>query len=543
MNINLNYTYSGTNSPITGDSQTAETNLRPSEQVVRELSLAAAAKGTMFQGDILDIRGNQVSIQVGNNILNALLDQGVNVNIGERISFQVKENNGAKVMITPVAEGNSQTQNVLAKTLEEASLPVTERNLQAVKEMMNHGMPVDKNSMAEMGRILNQFQDANVETIIGLKSHDLPVSEGNITQFEAYQNMEGKLTDQLNNIVTELGSVIEGEEDPKVLGQLNDLLNQINDLVSSGKEETAAGAQKVQPDIVSVQEEAVKPEQPVSQTTEDGMVQTKNAAVAEQAETSQANQSAALTEQAKTTAAPAEQADIRQAATPEQALQAESEQPQAADVKQQLKALLSEITSNIEKNLLLTPEQLSSHGDKAVKELYEKLNETADKLMQILENSGHENSKLMDMAGDMKNNMSFMQDFNQVASYVQLPMKLGTNAKTGELYVMARKEKRIQPDGPLTAFLHLDMDALGATDVRVALYQGKITTKFTLDNDDSMRLVEEHLPELQKRLENLGYSVSLSVEEAEKKTVPFEQILEADKPTQTVKRFSFDVRA
>jgi hypothetical protein len=337
--------------------------------------------------------------------------------------------------------------------------------------------------------------------------------------------------------------VIEGEEDPKVLGQLNDLLNQINELVSSGKEETAAGAQKMQPDIVSVQEETAKPEQPVSQTTEDGMVQTKNAAVAEQPETSQANQSAALTEQAKTTAAPTEQTDIRQAATPEQALQTESEQPQTTDVKQQLKALLNEITSNIEKNLLLTPEQLSSHGDKAVKELYEKLNETTDKLMQILENSGQENSKLMDMAGDMKNNMSFMQDFNQVASYVQLPMKLGTNAKTGELYVMARKEKRVQPDGPLTAFLHLDMDALGATDVRVALHQGKITTKFTLDNDDSMRLVEEHLPELQKRLENLGYSVSLSVEEAEKKTVPFEQILEADKPTQTVKRFSFDVRA
>ena len=52
-----------------------------------ELSLYNAPKGSAFQGDILNVQGNQVSIQVGKYILNAVLENGMNVNIGDRLSF------------------------------------------------------------------------------------------------------------------------------------------------------------------------------------------------------------------------------------------------------------------------------------------------------------------------------------------------------------------------------------------------------------------------------------------------------------------------
>ena len=45
---------------------------QPVNATGKELVLYYAAKGTIFQGDILDVRGNQVSIQSGNNILSAL---------------------------------------------------------------------------------------------------------------------------------------------------------------------------------------------------------------------------------------------------------------------------------------------------------------------------------------------------------------------------------------------------------------------------------------------------------------------------------------
>ena len=90
-----------TNIPSHGNGQIQNPDAVPSQgradlQQNGELSLANAAKGSVFQGNVIDIRGNQVQIQVGNAVLNALLENSVNVNIGEDLSFLVKENTGTK---------------------------------------------------------------------------------------------------------------------------------------------------------------------------------------------------------------------------------------------------------------------------------------------------------------------------------------------------------------------------------------------------------------------------------------------------------------
>ncbi|MDY5578210.1 MAG: flagellar hook-length control protein FliK [Lachnospiraceae bacterium] len=455
---------------------------QPVNATGKELVLYYAAKGTIFQGDILDVRGNQVSIQSGNNILSALLENGMNVNIGDHLSFLVKENDGTKILLKPVMEEETNIQNVLVKTLEEASLPVTERNLSAVKEMMSHGMPVDRNSMMETGKLLTQFQSANVETIVGLKSHGLPVTETNITMFETYQRAEGKISDNLNSIVSELNQMAEQAIQTKNFGNVEELLTKVNQIFSEDIENKILENESV----------------PKVNSSSDGNLTIK--------------------------------------ATPE-ILQ---ESPEV-----HIRTLVKNIEANIMKNLMITPEQLTENGEKSIKELYHKLYETTDKLSEIVSSSGNGESKLMSTAGDLKNNLSFMQDFNQLSAYVQLPVQINGKEHNSELYVLSRKRKKYSPDEALTAFLHLDMEHLGATDVRVSLLNGKINTKFTLDNDDSMKLIEEHLDELKKRLETLGYSVEISAEteKIEKNKTAFEKVLEADRPKHDVKRFSFDVRA
>ena len=80
---------------------------------------------------------------------------------------------------------------------------------------------------------------------------------------------------------------------------------------------------------------------------------------------------------------------------------------------------------------------------------------------------------------------------------------------------MARK------DGMLTAFLHLDMDNLGALDVSIALQteRNQVTTKFYLD-EDSIALVEGHIDGLAQRLSKKGYQCkNMILEKEEDKTV------------------------
>lgn len=531
-----------------------------------ELSLYNAPKGSVFQGDILNVQGNQVSIQVGNYMLNAMLENGMNVNIGDRLSFLIKDNVGAKILLKPFHENGesiqgSNMQNSLIKTLEEASLPVTERSMAAVKEMMSYGMSIDKNSMADIGRLLNQFKSANVETIISLKSHDIPVTQENITQFEAYKNAEGKLLDQMKGIVKELSSMVENadtmqslEKTGELFGKLKELFQNVGNQLetSDGRvtitmsktadtNEMAQTTEKtievLNPESDKVSQESVKSNQQNAQL--DGKPVLNETIQAdskiESPEKQQTDNKNVLHENLQT--------DNKTNQSESQQVLNQSGDKMILEIKQQLSDEVKKIETAIKEKLLLTPEQLAEKGEKAVKELYETIEKTADKMTELLEASGEGKSKLMTAAGDLKNNMNFMSDLNEMAAYVQLPVKLNGREQTGELYVLSRKKNKSSKDGPLTAFVHLDMEYLGATDVKVSLVNGKVSTKFTLNNDESIKLVEVHLPELKKRLEELGYSVSLSVDKITEKKLPFEKILEADKPVQNIKRFSFDVRA
>ena len=524
----------------------------------KELSLYNAPQGSVFQGDILDVRGNQVSIQVGKYILNALLDHGMNVNIGDNLSFLVKDNTGAKVLLKPFSENGENIQNSLIKTLEEASLPVTERNMAAVKELMSYGMPIDKNSMADIDRLLNQFKSANVETIISLKSHNIPVTEENITQFEAYQNAEGKLLDQMKGMVKELYSMVENGTTLPSLEKTGELFEKLNELFKNIGEQMPKNLEtpdgRVTVTISQTQGTTGQTETPAYHTEEAAPKNTENMVAAEtekgeksQTENNQVNneKNQQVSPQRKDSLVnPQTASKTNPQISPKVNTQANPiEEKTVLEVKQHLLEEVKKMETNLKEKLLLTPQQLAEKGEKAVKELYENILKTADKMTEILESAGEGKSKLMTSAGDLKNNMNFMSDLNEMAAYVQLPVKLNGREQTGELYVLSRKKNKTQKGDSLTAFLHLDMEYLGATDVKVSLVNGKVSTKFTLDNELSIKLVETHLPELKKRLEELGYSVSLSVDEMTEKKLPFEQILEAEKPTQNVKRFSFDVRA
>ena len=79
---------------------------------------------------------------------------------------------------------------------------------------------------------------------------------------------------------------------------------------------------------------------------------------------------------------------------------------------------------------------------------------------------------------------------NQIYHYVQLPLKMSGQNANGELYVYANRKNLRDPDAELTAFLHLDMEQLGSTDVSSADAEPQRTHQFYLEDDASYDLVE-----------------------------------------------------
>ena len=96
----------------------------------------------------------------------------------------------------------------------------------------------------------------------------------------------------------------------------------------------------------------------------------------------------------------------------------------------------------------------------------------------------------------------------------------------------------------LTAFLHLDLENLGSTDVSIRMKDKNVKTNFYIADDASYDLIEKHLPVLEKRLAQKGYRCSITMSKEEKKVEFVEDFLQRDMPQAgTLHRYSFDVRA
>lgn len=198
--------------------------------------------------------------------------------------------------------------------------------------------------------------------------------------------------------------------------------------------------------------------------------------------------------------------------------------------------------SVIEKQWLLQPEELKQ--EHKVSGLYERLEQQLSQMEEAVRATGSTQNTFLQTASQVHGNLEFMNQMNQIYHYVQLPLKMSGQNANGELYVYANRKNLRDPDAELTAFLHLDMEQLGSTDVSVRMQNRSIRTNFYLEDDASYDLVEKHLEVLNKRLKSKGYQSSITVTH-EKKDISFkENIVKKGKATVgSLHRYSFDVRA
>lgn len=203
------------------------------------------------------------------------------------------------------------------------------------------------------------------------------------------------------------------------------------------------------------------------------------------------------------------------------------------------KSLLQNV---MEQQWLIRPEELKE--EKKISQLYEKLEQQMKQVEDVLKEAGMTKSAFLDTATEVRNNIEFMNQLNQAYTYVQVPLKLSGQNANGELYVYTNKKNLKDPDAELSAFLHLDLEHLGSTDVSVKMQHRKVKTNFYMADDASYDLVEKYLPVLEQKLKEKGYQCTITVTKEEKKVNFGDDFLRKDMPqTGTLHRYSFDVRA
>ncbi len=551
MGIFLNSNYGLKNNIDNSNTQKTEASSGKISSLPEYVS--ALKEGSVFKGEILDVRNNAIKILLSSNdILNARMDGSVQLNIGDILNFKVESNSGMNMLVKAVSIGNANMNNMLLEALQSADVPVNERNITLVKELVDNGQAIDKNTIKTLVSNLNSFKELDIDTAVTMFKHDIPITEDNIAQYNNYIEQNNKLLTSFNNLTdniidTVIDYVKNNGEDAGVQ-LLNDIV--INITTGENTENTTILSNDVNVNIENEFGVEVKDLLNNEVANKDNLE--GKALLIENSDVNTENSTKINANNFKnpvdieTTVK-----EVENKINENNEVVLKQEQLFTTDSFSDLNSIKDEIKSIINKNLFINKE-IFNKSDEDIKEEVEKyfkeVDSKTEKLLNVLENAGLNKSAMHENVSEIKSNLKFMNDINNMALYMQIPVKFQDSEAHGELYVLNRNRNKVKNNDVITAFLHLDMESLGATDVNIRLEHEQLTTKFTLEDTISQEIVEQHLPELKKRLDEKGYTTTLLIEEIDNNTEeanisPFERVLNLEEPKNYIKRYTLDVRA
>ena len=174
-----------------------------SNRNVPELSLKA---GEQLRGTVVEADAGKVTIETKDHgVFTARLENGMQVNKGDVLDFEVRGMQGRQITLTPLYSNMSVDSSAL-KALQAAALPVTDAHVRMVNEMMSQGMGIDRQSLHGMAGLVGQYQTASPELLVQMKQLGIPISGDSVMQMESYRNN----TAQIVNGFGEVGEQVYG---------------------------------------------------------------------------------------------------------------------------------------------------------------------------------------------------------------------------------------------------------------------------------------------------------------------------------------------
>ena len=499
--------------------------------------------GQTIQGEILSIVENDVRILLEeNNIIQAKVDAGVHLEEGQHVTFEVK-NNGNTLSLSPLFTNVASDVNVL-KAIDMAGLPVNQDSVMMTEQLMKAGLPVNRSMLQQVYREIRAFPQNVVSDVVNLHKLNLTVNETNMQQMSAYRNLEHQIVEGIHTILDRLpeaiNQVVTSEDMSLTLSFYRDLMKLSNEPIPDNsvpgecpKDVIKLGELPI--DMTTsgeMNKDAIALGEITSDTGHQGIISHNNLLTEVRQQVISFLDTLSVTEEEKSIM--------------KQEIMQQSDIESFDAIKQLFtrKSFQTKLLSALKQQWTIAPEDVSK--PKRMENLYKHLERQLRELENILENSGNKDTGVYKAVSNMSGNIDFMQQINQTYAYIQLPLKLQESDAHGELYVYTNKKNLAQKDGEISALLHLDMQHLGPLDVYVKLSDIKVSTKFYVENEDILDLIENHMDMLTVRLAKKGYDCKLTAtmraDDDKAETTGLQPLVESDKEM-ILTTYAFDMRA
>ena len=493
------------------------------EQANRQIR--SLVPGQTLRGEIVSREGSNAQIRLLQDVLiDAKVDADIRLDLGQNITFQVKSN-GQTLNLSPLFT-NMATEGTVRKALDMASLPTNENTVAMTKQLMDAGLPIDKNTLQQIWHESNTFPDAEIMDIVNLHRLELPVTEENISQMASYRNLTHQLTEGIADASEALTATLQ-------------------EMVAGGDVEQAAGLYQAITDLLLAEGEVSGVADTV-QAENTQMLQTiveENPKVLQPEEISAENMGRLSDITVK--AVDSDESVTAQLQNIQKLLKQGLD---TKDVHLLHRVLQDSKVMELPGKLLLDswslrPEDVES--PEKVEQLYQKLGRQLKGFADALGENAQSGSQAYQAVSNLSQNVDFLQQINQTYAYIQLPLHLRQGEhKTGELFVYTNKKNLAKRDGQVSALLHLDMEHLGPLDVYVAMQDVKVSTKFYVQNDAILDYLESNMDVLTQRLKKRGYDCNCETTlrtELQHTAQAMAPLLKTESSV-PIARYAFDVR-
>lgn len=545
-------------------------------------SLRSLTKGNIFEGTVSSMKNGRVTLALSSGQqISARIEGKVQLSLGQSMFFQVKSNDGSQIAIRPFSVEGTGANYTLLQALSAAGVPAESDYLSMVNRMMEEQMPIDRNSIQQMVRMVNAHPEIDVQTLVQLNKLGITIDKQNAAQFENYLDDKQAITNEFDQLIEELPQALESEslspQQMRSFGSefllaltdgLEDVPLQNNGLVSQEMPAEFVAENTIEKSIAegnTIEKSGLLENGELLQTTEDGEAVSQETATNQPVQQSESysatphtlgalmdgkqlqNLNTMLGELLGTDATRyTKDSGVAEVVKDIQQVFKDSlpiEREQIGKLFSS-KEFVHMVKDTMQQQWTLQPQELEADGTDKVTKLYDRMNAQLEKITEALKSIGQENTGFAQTAADIQGNVEFMNQINQAYTYVQIPLQMSGQNASAELFVYTNKKALAEGDRELTAFLHLDLDHLGATDVSVKMKNKQVSTNFYLDDDASYQLISLNVDRLEKRLQEKGYQCNVSVINEAKHVNFVENFLKNDQPSAgQLHRYSFDMRA
>ncbi len=545
-----------------------------------ELLSKSNGKQIEVKGEIVNVTSKQVSIKVGDQIIQGNMNVEGKLNIGDLRNFLLEVENGKiKLMLVPESAETLKDQH-LENVLKELG-ELSKENLKFAKALLDSNLPVNKDTLTALKRSMALFGKADESALdksMLMLKNDLPVNlkntenvnnildrQQNVTKnLENIDSLVSQLGDdpiaqELKQILSDIDTTVENPDkllkgETKNLDNLNDVAKLVAENVLDDEAQTLTQNKEVaiKDDTVKALKDLLK-----SVSSQDGQDNVSNSKALQNPNVDMEN------DEAQTIKNLLDKLQNKEASSNQNT----AETPESSDnVKQQnsLPDSDKDVTNTLLKHL--NKQEGEENLEKALsknfgvdenistpKELEKHINDKLDKLdraLELLKNTPN-SEKNAEVLKHIEKEITTIKDKLTFASeikdnvFIQIPFTLNNKSTNGELVVFKDKRSKRQNKNYTSALVSLDTANLGLFEAYVVKKQSKIDIQFRFVNDFVKGLVQTNTSKLDGMLKSKSVSInSLSFKKIDE---PF-SIIQEEPHIKTVEvassdsAFKFDVR-